>query len=137
MAYPVRGDIANFHGSKKVDSTSVQFKVNAISSADGNRLTSELQALLLERAPSLSIHRKKEREDTQDAGTILVAVLAAPAIIELSKGALLELAKGVADWIRKRRVNLIINETSISIENAKAEDIERLLHEGLKARKAM
>ncbi|SKC69648.1 hypothetical protein [Paraburkholderia hospita] len=59
---------------------------------------------------------------------MLVAVLAAPSIVALSKGPALELAKGIADLLRKRRVTITIGKDgSIKVENVKADDVERVI----------
>jgi hypothetical protein len=44
------------------------------------------------------------------------------------KGPVLELAKGVADWLRKRRATVTIGaDGSVTTENVRADDVERII----------
>ena len=93
---------------RSLGDTSLRIAVNAASTGEANRLTAELEQWLKGRVEDLELVRVKENAETQDAGTILVAVLAAPAMVEFAKGPALELAKGIADWLRKRRATVTI-----------------------------
>lgn len=113
----------------------LRFAVSGTSSADANRLTTELQQWLKSRIEDIDLARIKEDNESQDAGTVLIATLAAPAVVEFAKGPALELAKGVADWLRKRRATVTIGaDGSVTTENVKADDVERIVVETLKAR---
>ncbi|HEY5101775.1 MAG TPA: hypothetical protein VII70_03245, partial [Steroidobacteraceae bacterium] len=91
-----------------MEGTSLRFTVNAASVGEANRLTTELEQWLKGRVDEVELRRVKPDAETQDAGTVLVAVLAAPAIVEFAKGPVLELSKGIADWLRKRRATVTI-----------------------------
>ena len=108
--------------------TSLRFTVNADTKGEANRLTTELEQWLKGSVDEVELFRVKDDTESQDAGTILVAVLAAPAIVELAKGPVLELAKGVADWLRKRRATVTIGaDGSVTTENVSADDVERII----------
>jgi hypothetical protein len=114
--------------------TSLRIAVNAASTGEANRLTTELEQWLKGRVEDIDLVRVKENAETQDAGTILVAVLAAPAMVEFAKGPALELAKGMADWLRKRRATVTIGaDGAVTAENVAADDVERIVLGTLKA----
>lgn len=115
--------------------TSLRIAVNASTTGEANRLTTELEQWLKANVDDLELSRIKDDAESQDAGTALIAVLAAPAVVEFAKGPLLELAKGVADWLRKRRATVSIGaDGSVTTENVPAEDVERIILETLQAR---
>jgi hypothetical protein len=102
-------------------------RVNASSVAVGNRLTTELQSRL-RAIEGLSLHREKEDSESQDAGTVLVAVLAAPAVVALAKEPAIELARGLADWLRKRKATVTIYaDGSLKAENVSADVVESIV----------
>jgi hypothetical protein len=108
--------------------TSLRIAVNAASTGEANRLTTELEQWLKGRVEDLELTRVKENAETQDAGSILIAVLAAPATVEFAKGPALELAKGLADWLRKRRATVTIGaDGAVTAENVAADDVERIV----------
>jgi hypothetical protein len=116
-----------------MSNTSLRIAVNAASNAEANRLTTELEQWLNSRVDDIELVRVKEDSEAQDAGTVLVAVLSAPAVIALAKGPALELAKGVADWLRKRRANVTIgSDGGMTVENVDAETAERIILDVLK-----
>ncbi|MFL9977609.1 hypothetical protein [Paraburkholderia graminis] len=94
-------------------------------SAEGNELTGDLKQELERRVSNLRLLREKGNPESQDAGTILVAVLAAPAMVELVKGPLNELAKGLADWMRRRNVSSLTfdKEGGVRVENVGSDAI--------------
>ena len=113
---------------------SLRIAVNAGTTGEANRLTTELEQWLRANVDDLSLSRVKDDAESQDAGTVLVAVLAAPAVVELAKGPVLELAKGLADWLRKRRATVTIGaDGSVTTENVKADDVERIIVSTLQA----
>jgi len=115
-----------------VKNSELRIVVNATSHAEANRLTAELESWLNSRVDGIKLVRKKENEETQDAGTVLLAVLSAPAVIEFAKGPALELAKGVADWLRKRRTTVTIGaDGSVNAENVDADTAERIIMNAL------
>lgn len=114
--------------------TSVRIAVNAATTGEANRLTTELEQWLKANVDDLELSRVKDDTESQDAGTILVAVLAAPAVVEFAKGPVLELAKGIADWLRKRRATVTIGaDGSVTTENVRADDVERIIVGALQA----
>lgn len=115
-------------------STSLRIHVNAVSSAEANRLAGELEQWLRSCVEDLDLARARENLASQDAGTILVAALSAPAAIALAKGPALELAKGIADWLRKRRASVAIGANgSIKVENVTADNAEEIVLQILRA----
>lgn len=93
--------------------------------AESNELTGDLKQELDRRVSNLRLIRQKENLESQDAGTILIAILAAPAMVELVKGPLNELAKGLADWMRRRNVSSLTfdKEGGFRIENVGRDDL--------------
>lgn len=64
----------------------------------------------------------KERKDTQELGTILAIILGSKAIVEI--------AKGIADYIRKRsevKITVKKEDGTVLIENARSKDIAPVL----------
>ncbi|MGD7201178.1 hypothetical protein [Ralstonia pseudosolanacearum] len=111
-----------------VINTTLRIAVNAASAAEANRLATELEQWLKGRVGGIEFTRVKEDSESQDAGSVLVAVLAAPAMIEFAKGPALELAKGVADWLRRRRATLTVGpDGSVTAENVDAASAERII----------
>lgn len=116
---------------------SLQIGINAPSAAESNRLAGELEKWLKDRVEDLQIQRAKENPETQDMGTLLVAVLSSPAVVALASEPAKALAEGIADWLRKRRVNLSIGaDGSVTAENVRADDVERIIQDTLKAQAA-
>jgi hypothetical protein len=115
--------------------TSLRIAVNAPNVGEANRLTTELEQWLKGRVEDIQLSRVKDDSESQDAGTVLVAVLAAPAMVEFAKGPALELAKGVADWLRKRRATVSIGaDGSVAAENVSANDVEKIILSTLQTR---
>jgi hypothetical protein len=115
-----------------MDSSTLRFTFNA-SGAEANRLVGELEDWLKFRVDGLTLKREKVDAQTQDLGSVLIAVLAAPSVVALSKGPAVELAKGISDWLRKRRTTISIGaDGSVMAENVKADDVERVILQVLK-----
>lgn len=115
---------------------SLRIQVTADSSAEANRLTGELQQWLKSRVDDsdIKVSRAQANAAAQDMGTVLVAVLAAPAIVELAKGPILELSKGLADWLRKSRATITITN-GVTIENVKPDDVQAIVSNAYAAKK--
>ncbi|MDQ0627122.1 hypothetical protein [Paraburkholderia graminis] len=113
-----------------MDSRAVRIEVFGEDSADANRRTSELADWLGRRTDGIELRREKTDKATQDLGTVLIALLSAPAAVALAKEPATELAKGVADWLRKRRGSVTIGD--IKVENADPETIERIIRIAMK-----
>lgn len=112
----------------------VGFSVEGPDLAERNDGTSDLQDFLAMRS-DIPIRRVKEDMTTQDAGTLLVAVLAAPAVVDLVKGPLTELAKGISDWLRARNGTITVSEGEIKVENVRADQVLAALEKVLSAKK--
>jgi Effector Associated Constant Component 1 len=111
-----------------MEHTSLRISVNASTTGEANRLTTELEQWLKANVDDLELSRVKDDAESQDAGSVLVAVLAAPAVVAFAQGPVLELAKGLADWLRKRRATVTIGaDGSVTTDNVRAEDVERII----------
>ncbi|MFM0626382.1 effector-associated constant component EACC1 [Paraburkholderia xenovorans] len=117
-----------------MNNQSITFTVDGDTVAEADRRTSELEQWLAARVEGIEFVRGKANPETQDAGNILVALLAAPAAVEFAKGPALELAKGLADWLRKRRGSVSIGhgDDKVTIENADTATVERIIRDVLK-----
>jgi hypothetical protein len=74
-----------------------------------------------------SIKLKKQSQDTQDFGTILVLVLGTPAVIAL--------ARGLAAYLERTRTKITIRKNGeIVLENVRGGDAAKII-EALKAKK--
>jgi hypothetical protein len=112
----------------------LRIAIHAPSLAEANRLTTELETLLKQRVEGAIFARERSDPTTQDAGTILIAALSAPAAIAFMKGPAAELAKGIADWLRKRRAKISIGrDGSVAVDNVAPDDVERIIRDVLSA----
>jgi hypothetical protein len=104
-----------------METVSVTLGVVSDSRADANRLIGELQQFLQSRvAGEVGLNVSKDNAATQDAGSVLLAVFSAQAVVEL--------AKGIADWMRKRQTKVTIDGNSFEGPPA---SVERILRERL------
>lgn len=99
--------------------------VNGSSEAEANRSAADLTSYLQQTIDDIIVTRKKHSDETMDGGTILLAAFASPAIVALAKDPAIALAKGVADWLQKRRGTITIGD--VKIENVPSKDIERII----------
>src|SRR5256885_14926257 len=76
--------------------------IGADSGALADQQISDLQAFLCDRTEHVKLTRAKDNPHSQELGAVLIAVLSAPAIVEL--------AKGIADWMRKRNLTVTIGK---------------------------
>jgi hypothetical protein len=79
--------------------------------AEANVLAAELQNEIQMSGEPVKVERVRENPDSQDFGATLLLVLAAPAAVELAKGAapaLVELAKGIAAWMRRKGTSISV-----------------------------
>jgi len=76
--------------------------------ADANRFAGSLADTLRDAHPSVIVDRHRGRADTQDAGTILSIVLAAPAAIAVAKGIAGWLARNAGVQIEVRRKGKVV-----------------------------
>jgi hypothetical protein len=65
-----------------------------VSVADATQFASELRNDLLTISEDIDVEQRRDRTDTQDFGATLAIILGTPAVLAL--------AKGIADWLRKR-----------------------------------
>jgi hypothetical protein len=92
----------------------LELRVEGDSRRETNQLVGDLQAFLQEKTEQIQFERAREDATAMDAGTLLVALV--PVAVELAKvagPALKELAKGLADWMRKRNVSVVVNGVSL------------------------
>lgn len=76
--------------------------------ADANMFSADLADFLLDAAPDVEVERRRDDADAMDFGATLVLVLGTPAILAL--------ANGLADWLRKRQSATIkISDASGSV----------------------
>jgi hypothetical protein len=69
----------------KMSEHTLQLGVRADSAAEADRLVADLQTFLKRRTEHVRLNRERTGSDTQDVGTILVAMFSAPAIVELAE----------------------------------------------------
>lgn len=89
--------------------SSLEVRVEASSKRESGQLIGELQSFLQQRTADIHFERRREDPASQDAGTMLV-------LVELAKvagPALKELAKGLADWMNRRRVSVVVDGVSL------------------------
>ena len=65
-----------------------------LSSANANASAEELREYLLDRCPDAAIERQRSDPNAQDFGSVLAIIVGTPAAFAI--------AKGIADWLRKR-----------------------------------
>ena len=86
----------------------------------GNRLAAELAAQLSGIADGVAAKTRRDTSDSQDFGSLVAVVLGAPAVIAV--------AQGLADWIRKQgRVDIEISREVVRLENVADKDLEKIL----------
>jgi hypothetical protein len=117
-----------------METKSIRITVFGEDTAEANQSANELESWLDDRVEGLSwAERTRENKSTQDLGTVLIALLSAPAAVALAKDPAKELAKGMADWLRKRRgsFSITVKGKEIKIENADTATIERVIRDVL------
>jgi hypothetical protein len=101
-----------------------------VSFAEANVSASSLRDHLMMVDPDVEITQRRDSQDTMDLGTTLALVFGAPAVVVL--------AKGVADWLRRYRgakVTILRADGSIVLENVTA-DVSRTAVEAALLREA-
>lgn len=110
----------------------IELHVGSGSRAEASRLADELHAALRANVPRWVLSRKRTDDAEMDLGTILIAVLSAQSVVQLAKDPAVELAKGIADWMRKRRATLSIGKDGkIVADNIRPEDVLPLIKAAL------
>lgn len=100
----------------------IEFGVRADSRAEESQLLGELQSFLSSRTDSARIERIRTDTASQDPGaTLLISILSASAIVEL--------AKGIADWMRKRHVTVTVSADGTKSLEGPPEQVEKILRE--------
>jgi hypothetical protein len=110
-----------------MSSQKILLRPRSDSMADANRLVADLEEFLRRGTEHVEFERQRESPDTQDLGAILVATLAAPAVVEL--------AKGIADWMRKRNVSVVLSTGGGTSVEGPPEHVERILRNILESAK--
>jgi len=114
----------------------LQLRVKAESRGEIDQLTADLYTFLQSRTEAADFERRRENAGSQDAGTLLVALLTTPVAVQLAKGggrALSELAKGIAEWMRRRNVSVAFSADGVQSVEGPPEQVERILRELLMA----
>lgn len=112
----------------------VAISVMASTAAESNRRAIELLAHLSSVLDDVPVKLAKADDSTMDAGTIVLAIV--PVFLALAKDPAVELAKGIADWMRKRRCDVSVGPEGISISNVRPEDLESVLLKAIKSTSA-
>src|SRR5690349_18679278 len=86
---------------------------------EGNRLASTLENSLAE-VNGVKANIVRERDDTQDVGTIVSIVLGAPAIVAT--------VKALGAWLARNNqtsVTLLLKDGTVVLKNMKSEDVAK------------
>lgn len=78
-----------------MDELTVQLTIEKVADADRDALTGELQSKVESVSPDVAVSRLGDGRRMLEAGTIIQ--------IALNAGALIAVAKGIADWLRMRQ----------------------------------
>ncbi len=98
---------------------SYAIKFENVSDMEANKYAAELGEFLSEITPNIQISQERANARTQDAGTILQIIL--------GSGAAVSIAKGIADWLRKRPgTSLEITNDAVSAKNISSSDAVKL-----------
>jgi hypothetical protein len=93
-----------------------ELTVSAGTTAQSNVYVQELATKIRKATPSVSVSRHKIDGSTMDLGATLAVIL--------SSGAALAVAKGIADWLRKRQTaSVIITKSGHEIVKVDAKNI--------------
>jgi len=87
-----------------MDEQTYFIKFDNASAADGNFFASELRNVLLDAAPNVEVDQIREETQTQDFGSIIIAIFGTSSVTAI--------AKALGDWLRLR------NSASITIQDA-------------------
>jgi hypothetical protein len=99
--------------------TTLALAVEDVTDDQKDVLTSDLQDFLAQRVREASTKRVKRNPETLDAGATLIAVLAAPFVVEL--------AKALRDWIAKRQVKVSISSKGATSVTGSPNSVERIV----------
>jgi hypothetical protein len=83
----------------------------------------ELQEYIAVNSPGTKFSRKRTDNDAQDVGTILIILLGSKVGIEL--------AKGIADWLRQRNTSKIVvkvGDKSVEVDHLTVKSAQDLTH---------
>ncbi|MGA2127067.1 MAG: hypothetical protein ABSG76_13040 [Xanthobacteraceae bacterium] len=100
-----------------MDDRSFTIEFGDVPLADAVEMAGELGRILLDTGPDVSVARRRSDPNTQDPGSILAVVLAAPAVVAV--------ARGIADYIRlrrKARITIKCNGQQVVVSNVSAAD---------------
>jgi hypothetical protein len=106
----------------------LELRVEGGSQRDASQLSDDLLSYLRATVSGASFERRRESAEDMELGTIIVAIMSAPAIVELAKGPALELARGIANWLERRRAKVRIGcDGTILAENVRPEDVVKIV----------
>ena len=91
-----------------VEGHAFEIRFNGQTSADAGNLANSLRQDLLSISDEVSCEITKDNQNTQDFGATLVLVLGTPAVVII--------AKGISDFIRRTRSSITITPKSVKIE---------------------
>jgi hypothetical protein len=90
-----------------------------LSLAEAGSKVARLRNDLLDASSEIEVDVEKEDPTTQDPGTILVLVLGTPAILAI--------AKGIADFLRRERASIVIeSDGKVVAKGIRGEDASRI-----------
>ena len=92
--------------------TQVEISFPGVDDKTAGALRDELQEFIAASAPSTRFSRKRADNEAQDVGTILIILLGSKVGIEI--------AKGIADWLRQRNKSKIVikaGDKTVEIDN--------------------
>lgn len=105
-----------------MDLQKMTFKIRFqdISLAEAGEKAARLRQEILDSSPNVRVQLEKEDPLTQDPGTILAIILAGPAIVEI--------AKGIANYLSRERGKIIIEKNGkIIAEGISGADAARIM----------
>jgi len=101
--------------------TELRLRISGASAAEGNKLAPKLQDSLTG-VSGIKTEIVRERQDAQDAGTILSIVLAAPAVIAA--------VKAIGDWLARNNqsaLDITLPNGTVVLKNMKSEDVPKAI----------
>ncbi|MBC8739822.1 hypothetical protein F6X40_24215 [Paraburkholderia sp. UCT31] len=113
----------------------IELSVVASTQAQSGKLANELRMWLDKYDNNFAHTLRRGDPSNQDLGSILAIVgsVAAPVVSAFFEEAARELARTIADWMRKRKVSLTVDAGGgVKVENADPETVERIVCEILK-----
>src|SRR5437016_423902 len=104
-----------------MDQQTYSISFENVSPADASYYAQELSNILLDANSTITVHRERDDQHTQDFGATLVLLLGAPAVVAL--------AKAVGDWLKLRHsISITIKKDGTVIaQNITSKEASRLI----------